>query len=160
MFVSVVSRAWAVLTWVWTSVTASYPIPGWIVIIGGMIVLVALMRFIGGLLAAAPHSGYTEDVIDGARWRWSWTSTGISTPVGFCPDCDLQLVCTGSIGPSQQAFVCERCPADPGLPGLPGMPSRVRFRVVATIAGSSCYGACQAIEREILRRFRTREFPQ
>ena len=154
LLAAVASVGAAVFTWAWTSLTASYPIPGWVVIIGGIFFLVALMRFLRKLVAAAPHLGYTEDMIDGAKWRWSWTDKGISDPVGFCPICDAQLVCMEDDFSSKQAFVCERCPPDQNLSGPAG------FRVVATITAGSCYRARGAIEREILRRTRTGEFPQ
>ena len=154
LLAAVASAGAAVFTRAWTSLTASYPIPGWVVIIGGISVLVALMRFLRKRVAATPHLGYTEDMIDGAKWRWSWTNKGISRPVGFCPICDAQLVCMEDYYSQKQEFVCERCPPDDKLPGL------ARFRVVATIAADSCYGAHDAIEREILRRARTGEFPQ
>ena len=154
LLAAVASAGATVFTWAWTPLTASYPIPGWVVIIGGIFVLVALMRFLRKLVAAAPHLGYNEDMIDGAKWRWSWTNKEISRPVGFCPICDAQLVCMEDHFSQNREFVCERCPPDQNLPGL------TTFRVVATISANSCYGAHGAIEREILRRARTGEFPQ
>ena len=160
LVVNAVSLVAAVITWVWTTLTNHYAIPGWIAAIGGLFAIVGLIGVLGRFQwrDSHPYHCYTEDMIDGATWRWAWTGNRIADLRCFCPDCDAELVPVESYGSTD--FVCERCRPeasarrDQNLTGA----DRARFLIVATIGGGNRWYAIAAVEREILRRFRTGEY--
>ena len=119
-------------------------------------VLVVLLAGLAEVLQKAPspataYHRYTEDYIDGAKWRWSWKSNEITRLAPFCPTCDASLIYRElplSINLlTATQFLCERCSPrnDPN------------YLVVATIRGprDQAFGS---IEREIARRVRTGEY--
>ena len=152
--VEAMSWAWAGVSWIWAALISHYSIPGWVFLIVGLFALVGL---VGLCVVLRPQNepayrSYTEDMLYGAKWRWSWTGSHISNLWCFCPDCDAQLVPSGHYSISEKTdFICERCPPD-GADHFP----RPQGRVVATVEGDKHY-AVGAAEREILRRIRTRE---
>lgn len=106
--------AWRCVTLVWAMLDMKYPVPGWVILIGGLWVIVDLWRLsVSRWFRAKPvHKNYTEDMIDGALWRWSWNG---STPVSlacFCPSCDAELVTDYKQLGHETNFICERCPCD------------------------------------------------
>ena len=154
-----VSLVAAVITWVWTTLTNHYAIPGWIAAIGGLFAIVGLIGVLGRFQRrdSHPYHHYTEDMIDGAKWRWAWTGDRIADLQCFCPTCDAQLVSVEGYGSTD--FVCERCrPETSARRDHWTGTDRARCRIVATIGGGNRWYAIAAVEREILRRVRTGEF--
>ena len=150
---------WSGVTWIWVLLESSHPVPGWaILVVLGLLALFGLIitrllrkELLHGMTETAgpAFQSYTEDMVDGARWRWRWVRNRITDLWCFCPICDAQLVPDG--GYSETSFICERCPSDGTLWHAP------RGRVVATVVGGNRHYAVNAVEREILRRIRTGE---
>ncbi len=115
-FLKAISWVWAGIIWIWSAIVSHYSVPGWVLLIIGLFALAGLVVGLAWLLEVLRiqnepvHEKYTEDMIDGTKWRWSWNSNGISNLWCFCPSCDAQLVyhedCTRTL------FICERCPPD------------------------------------------------
>jgi len=145
--------------WVWANVLAfvglfgaTYATPGWVLAILGLLALVSVVRFLVGLRtpgAEEPsHLGYVEDVLYGAKWRWTWFGNEISRLWCFCPRCDAELVYDDrdvhafySPEPSTTRFICEHC----------------HNLEVAKVPGNKNY-ALEAVRREVRRRIRTGQF--
>ena len=159
LLANIASLAWGVVIWILDTLASSHSVPGWAILV--MVALALFGLIVVGILLirshrserAPPYSDYTEDMLDGAKWRWIWTGNRIGNLWCFCPSCDAQLVCrVGHQGTDFITdFICEHCPSDGSLNR-----TRSRGRVVATLHGDSEY-AVAATEREILRRIRTRE---
>jgi rRNA processing protein Krr1/Pno1 len=146
-----------VFVWIWVKIQAfaglfgeSYSVPGWTLSILGLLALITIVRTIIGLLAntAAPHTTYVEDILFGAKWRWSWSDGGISNLWCFCPTCDSELVYDDSSARRFQVyeepktlFICEHC----------------NRNVVGRVDGGNKNYALSSVEREIRRRIRTGE---
>ena len=150
------SWLWDSMLWVWAILGSSHTIPGWAILTIGLLALVGLVA-LGILLIASlqrdteqTYRNYTEDMLDGLRWRWEWTGNKIDRLWCFCPSCDAQLVYSEAI--SSTLFICERCPSDGSLNR-----TGKRGRVVATIEGGDRQYAVAAAEREIIRRIRIGE---
>ena len=154
--IEAMSRAWAGVIWVWAALISDYSVPGWAFLIIGLFGLVGLAVGLALLCAVLlpqnepAYRNYTEAMLYGARWRWSWNGKEISDLWCFCPSCDAQLVY--SEGFTKTDFICERCPPD-GADRL----HRSQGRVVATVEGGDRYYAVSAAKREFLRRIRTSE---
>ena len=92
--------------WVWSALTASYSLPGWILLIGiicalgfGLVCIVlAVLFFAESKPARKPeYEAYTEDVMFGAKWEWRWgAGGGILDLWCFCPVCQGILVWNAS----------------------------------------------------------------
>ena len=154
LFVEMMSRVWAGVIWVWSALMSDYPVPGWVLLITGLFLvslvgLVLLYVFLR-LQNEPPYRNYTEDMLYGAKWRWSWNGNEISNLWCFCPICDAQLVY--SEGFRETNFICEHCPPD-----RTDQHYHSQDRVIATVAGGSKDYAVSAAKREILRRIRTGE---
>lgn len=154
---------WDVGSWIWDGgswiadmLRSSHSIPGWAILAMVLLALVGLITLSIMLVASLQNDveptnrDYTEDMLDGARWRWRWVGKRIDNLWCYCPNCDAQLVYNEGI--SATRFICERCPADGSLT-WDGM----RGRVVSTIEGGDRHYAVAAAEREFLRRIRTGE---
>ena len=124
--------------------------PGWVMLIIGFFAFVGIMKI---YLALRPrvevdHKNYTQDMLYGAKWRWSWVGNNISNLLCLCPRCDAQLVYDNSscrnILPNirKTDFICERC----------------GNQIIASVEGGKESYALGAAEREILRRIRTNEY--
>ena len=156
-FANVGKSAWSGVSWIWAALVSSHPMPGWAILVVGLLALFGVI-IIGILLKdfllkgnkEPPFRNYTEDMLDGVRWRWRWIGNRIDNLWCYCPSCDAQLV--HSEGFSETSFICERCPSD-GTLNLAGF----RGRVVATVRGGDRRYAVAAAEREIVRRIRTGE---
>ena len=149
------SQAWKGVIWVWSGLVSDYSVPGWTLLLVGIFALIALV----GLAALfwvfrfqnePAHRNYTEDMLYGAKWRWSWDGNEISNLSCFCPVCDSQLVYSESF--EKTIFICERC-----SPNRADLPYGSQSRVVATVQGGGKNYAVSAAAREILRRIRTGE---
>lgn len=155
------SWAWAGVTWIWTALISYYSMPGWAFLIVGLLALVSLVGILVGIYVVLrpknepEYKNYTEDILDGAKWRWSWTAGKISNLWCFCPSCDAQLVYSESYG--EPAFICERCPPNE-FNRYHCHYDRPQGRVVTMVKGSNIYYAVSAAEREILRRIRVKEY--
>ena len=121
------SPAKATLVWLWEKLlaffdlfNASYSVPGWLVVLLSALAFVTVLRILVGLRSVAvpeaPHASYIEDILFGAKWRWSWVSNQIQGLWCFCPSCDAELVYDDSsvhnIYSREEAktkFICEHC---------------------------------------------------
>jgi|WetSurMetagenome_2_1015567.scaffolds.fasta_scaffold53202_2 hypothetical protein len=149
--------------WVWEKVLAfaglfgeTYAVPGWVLAILGFLALVTVVRAIIGWrsnsaapIAAVSHRTYVEDILFGAKWRWSWSGGDVSNLWCFCPVCDAELVYDDSSAhrfhmreEPQTLFICEHC----------------NRNVMGRIAGGDKEYALGAVRREIRRRVRTGQY--
>ena len=151
--VEAMSWTWAGVSWIWAALISHYLIPGWALLIIGLLALAGLVQLCVVLWPQnePAYKNYTEDMLYGAKWRWSWNGSQISNLWCFCPRCDAQLVYGEDYFHKETDFVCERCPPD----GT-DLPRQSHGRVVATVSGDRHY-VVGAVEREILRRIRTSE---
>ena len=152
----IISWAWSGVSWAAEMLVSSHPMPGWTIVGMGLLALLGLI-VLGSMLkrnpqttSAPPFLKYTEDIIDGAKWRWRWSGNKIANLLCFCPSCDAQLVYSDSFDSTD--FICERCPSDGTISPYGG-----RGRTVAKVMGGGRQYAVAATEREILRRIRTGE---
>ena len=156
------SWAWSSVSWVWATLLSSHSMPGWVILVVGSLALFGLI-IIGLLLkerlqgTEEPHGvkdsrfrNYTEDVLDGVRWRWRWRGNRIADLFCFCLTCDAELVYDDGI--YETHLICERCPSDGTL-----NPTGSRGRIVTTVRGGGRGYAVDSAEREINRRIRTGE---
>ena len=157
LFAKVVSGIWSGVSWLWGMLQSSHSMPGWVILVLGLLALFGLIIIVlmlkellhGKKETAGPaFQNYTEDMLDDMRWRWRWVGNRITDLRCFCPICDAQLVHSG--GFSETRFICERCPADGSL-----FPAGSRGRIVGTVMGGDMDYAVGATEREIHRRIRT-----
>lgn len=129
--------------------------PGWLLALLSLIALVTVLRPLIGLRSvaapAAPHASYVEDLLFGAKWRWSWVGEQIAHLWCFCPSCDAELVYDDSSihdiyrrDKPKTEFVCEHCGR----------------RTVGVIEGGDKHYSLSAVQREIRRRVRTGQYPQ
>ena len=157
MFAKVGSWTWSAVSWAWLMVQSSHSMPGWAILIIGLLALLGFITIVILFRESVqgnkehPYRNYIEDMVDGVRWRWRWAGNRIAGLWCYCPICDAQLVYNEDpyLGTH---FICERCPSDGSLG-----PTRLRGRVVATVSGGDRHYAVAAAEREILRRIRTEE---
>ena len=155
-FVNATLWAWRGVTRVWAALISNYSVPGWVFLIIGLFALVGLALLCVILWfrikpeIEPKYKKYTEDMLYGAKWRWSWQGNEISNLWCFCPICDAQLVY--SEGYAETYFICERC-----SPDRADRHYRAQGRVIATVEGGDRYYAESAAKREILRRIRTGE---
>ena len=160
----VASWLWGGASWVWGTLVSSHPIPGWgilvLVLLGlsgliiiGMAVIVILRRK-KRQPTQHPLATYTEDLVDGVRWSWTWLGGTINNLWCYCPTCDAQLVTKSDY--FETRFICERCPAS----GQSGMSGKLG-RVVTRVDSSQPY-LVDAAGREIMRRVRmkARDLPR
>jgi len=106
------------LVWTWLLKPASLPI--WLLIVLGILALCfvgAVAALVFALLRPSKpedqHAGYTEDVIEGIRWRWSWGAYGPVGLASFCPDCDYQIIVRKFQFTDRPIFFrCEECNRD------------------------------------------------
>ena len=73
-------------------------VPIWIFLIIGLFAVVGFVTVCVIMYMAlwsrnkSAYVNYTEDMIYGAKWRWSWIKGKLSNLWCFCPNCDAQLV--------------------------------------------------------------------
>ena len=156
-FVQAMLWAWRIVTWIWAALIANYSAPGWVFLILGLFTLagLALLCTILWSQAVPAHRNYTEDMLYGAKWSWSWDGDELSNLWCFCPCCDAQLVhgYSQNFGqPTKTDFICEHC-----SPLESDFYRESHGRVVVTKPGDRDY-VVSAAKREILRRIRTGEF--
>lgn len=156
-FIETMLWAWVGPVWIWTTLVSNYPVPGWTLLIVGSFALVGLANICVGLWPESEpaYRNYTEDMLYGAKWRWSWVGNDISNLCCFCPKCDAQLVSqlVYSENSDGTLFICEQCPPDGAYGHHPPY-----GRVVSTVRGGDRYYAVGAVKREILRRVRTGQY--
>lgn len=155
-FPTLISWTWTGISSILTALISDHSVPGWVFLFIGLFAVVGFVTVCVMICLAlwprneSAYMNYTEDVIYGAKWRWSWIKGRISNLWCFCPICDAQLVYAEDLG--KTLFVCERCP-----PNRSGHLYPLHGRVVATVNGGDRHYAVGAAEREILRRIRTSE---
>ena len=158
-FIEAISWGWAGVIWLWGGLESDYSLPGWAFLIFGLLALIGLVVVVAFLYdifrskEEPAYRKYTEDMLNGAKWRWSWNGDKISNLWCFCPSCDAQLVYHDNYENmhANTDFICERCSSNET-----GNYYRSQGRVVATVRGDKDY-ALDAVKREILRRIRTDE---
>ena len=102
---------WSAMSWAYDMLIRGYIIPLWVIILVGLYTLfglVILFIYVYRRLSRPPYLDYTEDIIEGLKWRWSWSSDGVSDLWCFCHKCDALLIRTNA-GISMCGFRCERC---------------------------------------------------
>ena len=149
-FRNAISWGWSGVIWLWHALISHYSVPIWLLLIVGFLAFVGLIRlfavsFVIPSQEKSSFLNYTEDLLYGAKWRWSWARNKITDLWCFCPICDAQLVPFDGSGETH--FLCERCPPLESDPNQFG-------RVVVIRPGNRDYVVGSA-EREILRRIRT-----
>ena len=149
-FLKAISWVWVGIIGIWSAIVSHYSVPGWVLLIIGLFALVGLawLLVVLRIQNEPAHQKYTEDMIDGAKWRWSWNGNKIVNLWCFCPNCDAELIPNKFF--DETHFICERCPP------VSDLPDRSHSRVIATMNGDR-YQAVDAAEREILRKIRTGE---
>ena len=156
-FLESMSWVWSGIIGVWAALIASYSVPGWALLIIGLFALAGLAVGLAWLSVVLrpqnepAYRNYTEDMIDGAKWRWLWNGNKISNLRCFCPNCDAELIPVERW--DQMSFICERCPSQEYDFRYPSPSSG---RVITTMNGDR-YDAVSSAKREILRRIRTGE---
>ena len=182
IWITVGTGVWSGVNWGWGLLQAPYLVPGWLVLLLGFLALLSLVGIICFIVLALISAlrptkiesqtfmSYTEDMIDGVRWRWRWLRRSNSNEAKvdnlwcFCPDCDAQLVYASYAGRNGETLLlCERCPPvasdetyydfRPTTQGIGRM-----GRVKATTIGRTGDEIRAPIEREILRRIRTETY--
>lgn len=149
----------SVMLWFWERLLAfaglfgeTYSVPGWFLAALGVLALVTVVRAIVGLRSGPvePYRSYVEDILFGAKWRWSWSGGDVSNLWCFCPDCDGELVYDDSTahrfavhGDPETRFICEHCNGS----------------IMGRITGGDKEYALGAVRREIRRKVRTGEYP-
>ncbi|MCH4813659.1 hypothetical protein [Vreelandella neptunia] len=145
------SWLWSGITSLWSALWVEHLVFGWTIVlitVMALIGLVTVLLFLREILGKKDFHSYTEDVIHGAVWRWRWTYNNISGLWCFCPRCEATLVYDDSTcrnylaNTSRTDFICENC----------------NNSVIASINGGNKSYALGAIEREIDRKIRTKEF--
>jgi hypothetical protein len=133
----------------WAAVVAAYPVPGWLLILFGVLTISLLIRMISsfarGVSPAPLHLAYTEDEIFGARWHWAWKDNRITQLWSSCPKCQGELVYLNErdsflLSAPQAKYFCEHCQ-----------------KILVAIPGGGHDFAISAVEREIRRRLRISE---
>ena len=167
--------AWHAFSWSWENLLASYSIPGWAILLALLLVLPCLVLVknrLGNTIRSSPSApgasylNYTEDIVDGVKWRWKWNVTRGIAEVSdlwcFCNHCDAQLRFFNDSyrDPRSTHLICERCPANGVLSDRSVLVLREgRGRVVSTVPGDDSE-VRDATLREVLRRVRTQEYPK
>jgi len=144
-----ISNLWDSIIWVWLAVFSNYAIPGWLILIVGVLSLPTLARIFRSTFRQqkSPHQTYVSDYLHGVKWRWEWFGDHVSNLWCYCPTCDAQLVyedLTQARILDQQNktnFICEHC----------------GHKVVTSLPGDKEYSIA-LIEREIDRKIRTGEY--
>lgn len=147
--------SWGKIVWIWTALESDHLVSGWILLIVGLLAIIGIRSIFGRIciyLLSSEEPKYTEDTLEGVKWRWRWVNNSISDLSCFCPNCDAVLLPFPShndFGELESTLLlCEQCPQDKthDLP-IPG-------RIVEEFGGSWDYLKGK-VGREILRRNRT-----
>ena len=135
----------------WSALSSDYSLAGWLVLGLGIFALFGFLTVIFLLYALlrpdteSEYLNYTEDIIDGVLWRWSWNKNSIVNLVCYCQNCDAQLIFQDNY--SYTNLICERC-------DFP----RTSSQFTASVQGDQFY-VLNATKREILRRVRKKQYP-
>jgi hypothetical protein len=102
---------WNGLITAWEWVTGSASHPRWLLgllwlSLGGWVLFV-IARIRAGEPSEPAHHAYMRDNFFNVVWRWTWHSSGISTPIPFCPECDLQIIPQNT--GYELALTCSEC---------------------------------------------------
>ena len=155
-FSALVSWTWTGISSIFAALISDHTMPIWTFLVIGLFAVVGFVTVCVIICMAlwpkskSTYVNYKEDMIYGAKWRWSWMEGRISNLWCFCPICDAQLVYAEDLGETH--FVCEQCPPSRSDHLYP-----LHGRVVATVNGGDKHYAVGAAEREILRRIRVSE---
>jgi hypothetical protein len=169
ILLAVLGEVWSpvkfAFSWLWEHILVfkrlfgeSYAIPGWALAILGLLALVTVVRYFISWRSnsvdsnlSVPEHAYVEDMLFGAKWRWSWSGGDAANLWCFCPACDGELVYDdssahqfGLSGPPQTLFICEHC----------------NRNVMGLVKGGDKNYALGAVRREIRRRVRTGQLPE
>lgn len=137
---------WGEIAAAWHVLVASYHVPGWLLLVLGLLAATFLVRAASNYLRSAssmsPHQSYTTDSMFGARWHWSWIDNHIARLWASCPVCQGELVYLNTrdnylMSVPHARFLCEHCQ-----------------QVLVDISGGEYDYAMAAVEREIRRRLR------
>lgn len=169
VILAVLGEVWppvkSAISWLWGQVQAfasvfgeTYAVPGWALSFLSLLALVTAVRAVIAWRStsevpttSAPYRTYVEDILFGAKWRWSWSGGDIANLWCFCPTCDGELVYDDSSAHQfgireepQTVFICEHC----------------NRSVMGRIEGGDKDYSLGAVRREIRRRIRTGQHPR
>ena len=137
---------WQLLASAWGVFVASYRVPGWFLLILLLVAAAVVVRIVGVALRKAPpvpaYLSYVEDIVFGAKWRWSWSNGDMAHLWAFCPACQGELVYVDNpdnylYTEPHAKFLCEHC-----------------NKIVVDISGGGRDYALSAVKRELRRRLR------
>ena len=113
-------RSWVGDAYVWMieSVSSDYVLPFWVLAplvlfalvgIAGLIIIVLVNILPNGQVFH--RESYTEDIIEGVKWRWVWNGYGndIGDMGAFCLKCDAELISGTRRGSQTRVLFCELC---------------------------------------------------
>ena len=149
---------WEGIVWVWSTLTSSHQVPGYLIAIVCLLAILGISQIFSKVCSLSRTETepdflkYREDMVDGVKWRWDWNNNHIVSLQAFCPNCDAQLVAMESF--NETHFVCERCSSNKN-----SQFGDHRWRIIAVVPGGGPYYALEVVEREILRRIRTNNYP-
>jgi hypothetical protein len=139
----------------WSFLWSAHLIPGWLLLILCALAVVGFVVVYRRLRptknpAEPDYYGYTEDVFDGAKWRWLWVNGSPSDLRCFCPSCDGELMYDDSSWhdpfkrhmKKETLLFCEHC----------------NRQVISRIEGGDMNYAVNVVASEIDRRIRTKEY--
>ena len=147
----VLTWAWKQIIWILNALISGYSVPGWILLIAGVLALIGIILVCRNLISQKkPYIKYTEDMLEGVKWRWSWIDNDISRLACFCPTCDAILI--PFEGLECTFLICEQCPPNSKQRGI-----QITGRIIEEKEISASYLE-DRVKREIYRRIRTGQY--
>ena len=168
------------IAWLVEGLLREYSIPGWVVLFGGVLLVLAPLGVIGvikirqrfGHRKEVAQKPYVADMVDGVLWRWRWNANGEAVELRcYCQECDAQLLPRDFVEFDERfsrsshlvytKLICDHCPAQE--------PDNVRewerrslviregLGCVRTIVRGNQQEIWDATIREIYRRARNRQ---
>lgn len=137
---------WRLVAALWGALVASYPVPGWLLLVLVLIAAAVVVRLLAMAARKAPpapaYLSYVEDVVFGANWRWQWSNGDMAHLWAFCPTCQGELVYVDNpdnylYTEPHAKFLCEHCK-----------------KIVVDVSGGGRDYALSAVKRELRRRLR------
>ena len=105
-----------------------------------LLIIIVAIYFIFFANKADYHT-YTDDTLYDVHWRWEWKKDKIFNLSCYCPECDEKLVYEDDPILHKTYFLCEKCHCQK-----------------AVIGGGESRYALGIVEREILRKVRTKTY--
>lgn len=108
---------WSWAKWGAEFLVSTYLLPVWLVALMAILSLLLLSLIVAKSLERLRNDepsyyAYTEDEIQGVRWRWKYTPRGIRDLTPFCVECDFQIsprMASGYHAARPWEYRCENC---------------------------------------------------